>query len=106
MKIAIAVREDNTIFKGHFGSAPKYLIFNEAGSLLEEIENPHDPKKTKVHHDNPQLIKELLIDVNVYIGRNFGEESRQKLVKKFNIVPFGTKANEPSEAIKEFITNG
>ncbi len=108
MKIAVAVKEDGKIFKGHFGSAPKYFIFNEAGKLLEEVLNPHDPRKTKVHHDSPNLIKELLVGVDVYLGLKFGEKSKQKLISKFGIVPVVANSDVPLEAVENFIktTNG
>lgn len=103
MKIAVATTEDGKLFKGHFGSAPNYFIYNERGEFIEKIENPHDPKKTKVHHDNPKLIKDLLSDVEVFIGKRFGEQSKQKLVTKLNIKAFGTTKNLPEEAVKEFL---
>ncbi len=103
MKIAVAVNGKGKIFGGHFGSAPKYLIFNNSGKFLNEIENSHDPKKTKVHHDNPKLIKELLNDISVFIGKHFGEKSKEKLINKLRITPFDTKFTEPEKAIEEYL---
>ena len=103
MKIAVAIDSNAQVFKGHFGSAAAYKIYDVEGKLIEEIENPHDPRKTKVHHDNPSLIIALLPQVGVFIGRKFGEQSAEKLRKKFGIIVWKTESILPSVAIEEFL---
>jgi len=43
--------------------------------------------------------------VNVFIGKRFGEQSKQKLVSKLNIKPFATNKETPEEAVKEYLNS-
>ncbi len=104
--IAIAIDENGTIWKGHFGVAPTYLIFDYNKNLIEERRNPYGiGSENHSHHDNPKLIISFLNDCNVFIGRRMGQQSRVKLGENFGITPFLTEITSPQEALINFLSN-
>ena len=105
-KIAIAVDEDGKIWKGHFGSASYYLIYDEKKSFVEKRKNPYGAaSEMHSHHDNPKLIIEFLSDCKIFVGKRMGQESRIKLREKFGILPFLTDISEPELALEKLNIN-
>ncbi len=81
--IAIATDRDGiSLWDGHFGVSPMYTLFDHNGNLVKQIENPYSSDK---HHDNPSLIVDLLKDADLFIGKNMGKKSREKLTRQLGI---------------------
>ncbi len=99
-KIAIAIDEDGQIWKGHFGIAPYYLIYDNNKSFIEKRLNPYGAKSEKhSHHDNPKLIINFLSDCKIFVGKRMGRESEIKLKQNFGIEAFLTDIAEPETVI-------
>ncbi|GAA6763069.1 hypothetical protein Thermus77927_14800 [Thermus hydrothermalis] len=74
MRIAIALgREENRVYPGPFGHAPRYAIYEvgEDGEvrLLEVRENPHAKEHGEAKHAK---MRALLADVALKVGARFG----------------------------------
>ena len=99
--IAVGVDEEGKIWKGHFGIAPVYLIFDEMKNPVEKRINPYGANSEKhSHHDNPKLIISFLNDCKFFVAKRMGQESRIKLKENFGIISVLTEITEPEEAIK------
>ena len=103
-KIAVAVKNDSAMWKGHFGMSPYYRIYDLNGNFLEQRENPFGLGNQKKHHDNPKLIVDLLKDCNIFIAVRMGEKSKSKLVENLGVIPVITKSESPIEAVKEYLS--
>ncbi len=82
--IAIATQKDKkSVWRGHFGISPIYSIFDYGGIMIEQVTNPYatDGK----HHDDPDLIVKFLSDIKVFIAKNMGQKSRERLIREFGI---------------------
>ncbi len=104
MRQYIAVATDKSgekVWRGHFGMAPLYSVFDYDGNLVAVKENPYSGGDK--HHDNPALIAELLSDVETFIAYNMGENSRRRLIEEFNIEPVLVDFDRVDEAIEYFI---
>ncbi len=99
--IAVAVDENGTLWKGHFGIAPFYRIYNEEKKFIEQRENPYGANsENHSHHDNPKMIIGFLNDCKIFVARRMGQESRIKLKENFGIIPFLTEISLPNEAVE------
>jgi predicted Fe-Mo cluster-binding NifX family protein len=105
--IAIGVDEKKQIWRGHFGIAPVYQLYDLSGNLVEERQNPYGAKLdgNQAHHNDPMKIVELLSDCSVFIAYRLGDASKQKLVQHFGIEALLTKEEVPQLAIKTYIKN-
>ena len=100
--IAIGVHKDKkTVWPGHFGVSPFYYIYDFEGNLIEVKQNPYSKGQ---HHDDPNLIVNLLDECKVFIARQMGETSRKKLVENLNIETYLTKTREFEKALNEFLS--
>ncbi len=100
--IAVATdRDGRSLWSGHFGVSPIYTIFDKDGKLLKQIENPYSKDK---HHDNPSLVVELLKGVELFIAKNMGKKSREKLTGELGIKSLIVELKEIYEAIDYFLT--
>jgi len=80
--IAIGVDGDGRIWKGHFGMAAEYRLFDRAGELMEKRGNPHGVGAAKrKDHSDPTLIMDLLPECTTYIARRMGKQSQQRLIE-------------------------
>ena len=103
--IAVAVKEDGSLWSGHFGMAPFYNIYSADGKFTEKRENPYGAEnKNHQHHDNPKLIVNFLNDCKVFIAKKMGGDSRRKLVENFGIIAFLTEADTPEKAVKQYLS--
>ncbi len=99
--IAIATNTDGrSIWNGHFGVSPIYSIFDQNGNLIKQVENPYSKDK---HHDNPDLIVNLLSDVDVFIAKNMGKKSRERLTKVLGVKSMLVNAKDIFEAIDYYL---
>lgn len=103
--IAVAVNKNDKIWPGHFGIAPHYNIYSQEKILVEKRLNPHGAGNSSHNHDDnqPKLIKEILHDCVVYIGKRMGEKSKLKLAEKLGVTTILTKETDPVEAIEEYL---
>lgn len=74
MRIAIALskNDDQKVYPGPFGHAPRFAIYQVEGgevSLLEVRENPYAAMEGGRKHE---LMRELLKDVDLRVGARFG----------------------------------
>lgn len=103
--IAIGVDQKEKIWGGHFGIAPVYHIYTQQRELVEQRINPYGAGQGQAkHHDNPQLIVDLLPDCNVFIARRMGDGSKQKLVMELGIIPMLTDETEPEAALRAYFS--
>lgn len=103
--IAVSVDEMGQLWHGHFGMAPFYHIYDHTGTLRATRRNPYSAGPgTHTHHDNPQLIVELLPECRVFLARRMGTHGRQRLVAEFGIVAVLTTAEELEPAIRDYLT--
>lgn len=99
--IAVATSSDGrSIWNGHFGVSPIYSIFDENGNLVKQVENPHAKDK---HHDNPDLIVNLLNDVDIFIAKNMGKKSRERLTKVLGVKSMLVDVRNIFEAIDHYL---
>jgi len=105
--IAVAVNKKEKLWTGHFGIAPYYYIYDRDKNLVEKRLNPHGSGHSHhSHHDDdnqPKMIKEILRDCNVFIGKRMGEKSKQKLAEKLGVTTILTKETDPSKALEEYL---
>ncbi len=100
--IAVATdRDGRSLWNGHFGVSPIYTIFDRDGKLVKQVENPYSNDK---HHDNPSLIVKLLEGVELFIARNMGKKSREKLTGEFGVKSLIVDLKDIYEAIEYFLT--
>ncbi len=99
--VAIATNTDGkSIWNGHFGVSPIYTIFDENGNLIKQIRNPHSKDK---HHDDPDLIVNLLNDINLFIAKNMGKKSRERLTKALGVKSMIVDTKDIYEAINYYL---
>ena len=99
--IAIATNTDGrSIWDGHFGVSPIYSIFDQDGNLVKQIKNPYSRDK---HHDNPDLIVNLLRDVDIFIAKNMGKKSKERLTKVLGVKSMLVNAQNIFEAIDYYL---
>ncbi len=99
--IAVATNTDGkSIWNGHFGVSPIYSIFDENGNFIKQIENPHSKDK---HHDDPDLIVSLLKDIDIFIAKNMGRKSRERLTKTLGVKSILVNAKDIYEAINYYL---
>ncbi len=103
--IAVAAAPDGTLWRGHFGIAPTFFLYHPDGTLAEKRANPHSATagEKHQHHDDPQLIINLLPECRVFIARRMGDRSKRNLVEKFGIIPVITTEKTPDAAIRQFL---
>ena len=87
MKIAIGTIDGEKLQIGHFGMSPYFMIYEvnakDDFTLLNKMQNPFsDPKKHK--HAETSDIMGLLPDVDVYIGKRMGKQSKINIKEKYN----------------------
>jgi predicted Fe-Mo cluster-binding NifX family protein len=105
--IAVGVNKADKIWAGHFGIAPYYQVYNTDGEMIEKRMNPHGAGQGHKHDhgdDQPLLIKEILTDCNIFIGKQMGEESKLKLAKKLGVKTILTEKSDPQEVVNEVIS--
>lgn len=101
--IAIGVDRDGRMWGGHFGIAPQYYLYDRSGNLVEKRSNPYGAGGGKhKHHDNPNLIVDLLPECGVFIARRMGDGSKQELVEKFGIQVVLTESKNPQSALTAY----
>jgi len=105
--IAIGVDQKNQIWKGHFGMAFQYNLYDFSGRLTEERKNPYGVGNdgNLKHHDNPTLIVNLLPDCRVFIARRMGGASAQKLSQKLGVETVITEEINPQAAVDTYLNN-
>lgn len=103
--IAVAVAPDGTLWRGHFGIAPEFHLYAPDGTPVEKRSNPYGATagEKHQHHDDPQLIINLLPECRVFIARRMGDRSKHNLAEKFGIVPVITTEDTPKAAIEHFL---
>ncbi|WP_038058702.1 NifB/NifX family molybdenum-iron cluster-binding protein [Thermus amyloliquefaciens] len=70
--IALAKNQEDKVYPGPFGHAPRFAIYGVEGEefrLLEVRENPYAAMEGGNKH---QLMRELLKDVDLRVGARFG----------------------------------
>ncbi len=101
VNIAVGVDENGKIWKGHFGIAPYFYIYDSDKNFLEKRLNPYGTAAEKHnHHDNPKLIINFLNDCNVFVAKRMGQESIIKLEQNFGIKPVIVKTENVEEALE------
>ncbi len=105
--IAIGVDQKKQIWKGHFGMAFQYNIYDTSGRLIEERKNLYvvGSSENVKHHDDPTLIVDLLPDCRVFIARRMGKASAQKLSQKLGVETVIMEELDPQAAIDTYLTN-
>ena len=103
--IAVAVNKIDKVWHGHFGISPFFQIYNREGELIEKRINPHGAGHSKLDHDEnkPLLIKEILDDCSVFIGKRMGEKSKKILLDKFYVETIFTDETDPEITVKSFL---
>jgi predicted Fe-Mo cluster-binding NifX family protein len=102
--IAVGVDAKEKIWGGHFGIAPYYYLYDQRGMLIEKRTNPYGAGQGQhSHHDNPQLIVNLLPECKVFIARRMGEPSKRKLVQQLEIETVISTEKEPQAAIQAYL---
>lgn len=102
--IAVAIDKSGNIWKGHFGIAYSFSLFDGKGNLIKEIKNPYAVTESgQKHQSKPGLISDLLPQCNVFIGKKMGKESFALIQNKLGIIPFLTTQNDPLKAVKEYL---
>lgn len=103
--IAIGVDQNGKVWRGHFGMAPCYRLYDRSGNLMEERQNPYGAGGggKHAHHDNPLLIVNLLSDCSVFIANRMGDASKQKLVQDFGIETVLTEEKDPQAALSAYL---
>ncbi len=102
--IAVGVDYDNHIWGSHFGISPLYYIYDLSGKLIEKRPNPYCVGGVKEkHHDDPELILDLLPECNVFIAQKMGGRSKQLLAEKLNVEPILTGESDPDVAVSTYI---
>ena len=74
--------------------------------MIEKRINPHGVGHEGKHsHDEeqPLLIKKILHDCRIFVGKRMGEGSKKKLSQKLGIETVLTKKIEPKEVVKEIL---
>lgn len=98
--IAVGTKKDKvTIWDKHFGVSPIYSIFSKDGKLIEQRKNPYSNGKD---HDNPELIVDFLQDADIFLAKNMGIRSKEKLLD-LGISSFLTDKNNIFEAVNFYI---
>ncbi len=99
--IAVGVDENEQIWKGHFGIAPYFYIYDENKNFIEKRLNPYGilAEGKHTHHDNPKLIIEFLKDCKVFVAHKMGQESRIKLEQNFGVRPVIVDTKNIEEAL-------
>ncbi len=104
--IAVGVNKLGKIWHGHFGISPYFQIYNQNSEMIEKRINPHGAGQGHKHDhgdDQPFLIKEILHDCNIFVGKKMGEGSKLKLAQKLGIETVLTENTEPQEVVKEIL---
>ncbi len=100
--IAVATDKDGKkIWRGHFGMSPFYTVFDEDGNFVEKRVNPY--AKEGKHHDDPNLIVNLLSDVSLFIAKNMGHKSREKLTKELGVKSILVDLDNIDEALRYYL---
>jgi predicted Fe-Mo cluster-binding NifX family protein len=97
MKIAVAANSDNesSQISEKAGRAPYYLIFNEAGELIETLPNPFSRGGGGAGFGVSKMLADK--SVNIVIAGRFGANMESDLVSR------GIKFYEKSGKVKEEI---
>jgi len=101
--IAVAVNKNTKLWPGHFGIAPYYNIYDRNKNLIEKRLNPHGSNHSHEDDNQPKMIKEILHDCNVFIGKRMGEKSKLKLAEKLGVTTILTKETDPVKAIEDYL---
>ncbi len=106
--IAVGVNKLDKVWHGHFGISPYFLIYNNDGEMIEKRINPHGAGQGHKHDhgdDQPFLIKEILHDCNIFVGKKMGEGSKLKLAQKLGVETVLTENAEPQEVVNGILKN-
>lgn len=104
--IAVGVNRLDKIWHGHFGVSPYFQIYNAVGEIVDKRINPHGIGHEGKHiYDDDQhlLVKEILHDCKIFVGKRMGEGSQLKLSQKLGIETVLTEKSEPQEVVKEIL---
>jgi predicted Fe-Mo cluster-binding NifX family protein len=104
--IAVGVNKLDKVWYGHFGVSPYFQVYNGNGEMIEKRINPHGVGQEGKHthgDEQPLLIKEILQDCKIFVGKKMGKGSKLKLEKKLGIETILTENIEPQEVVKEFL---
>ena len=101
--IAVGVDTNEKIWKGHFGIAPYFYIYDEKKNFIEKRLNPYGQlaEGKHNHHDNPKLIIDFLNDCNTFVAKRMGQESKIKLQQNFGIRPVIVETESVEEALAQ-----
>ncbi len=105
--LAVGVNKVDKVWHGHFWISPYFQIYNREGEMIEKRINPHGAGHG--HRDDqvdnqPFLIKDILHDCTIFIGKKMGKASKQKLAQKLGIEAILTEATDPNEVVKNILT--
>ena len=105
--IAVAVNKIDKVWHGHFGISPFFQIYNREGELIENRINPQGAGHSKLDHDEnkPLLIKEILNDCSVFIGKRMGEKSKKILLDRLYVETIFTDETEPEEIVTSYLNS-
>lgn len=100
--IAIGVDDRGQVWNGDFGIAPYYAIYDPGGQLVETRLNPYGAGhgQKHLHHDNPQLIVDLLPECGVFIARRMG---KPQMVESLGIRAITTGEHSPAAALAAYL---
>ncbi len=82
MKAALATPDGISIWKGHFGQSPSYLICEYEGHRWMKGEMRQNPIAQRGDHAHPEEIYTLLSDCRIFAARGMGKKSRRILESK------------------------
>ncbi|MEA3309826.1 MAG: NifB/NifX family molybdenum-iron cluster-binding protein [Chloroflexota bacterium] len=103
-KIAIGMHGKGQIWNGHFGMAPLYYIYAPDGELLEKRVNPYGAGGGRhKHHDDPDLVVDLLPECGVFIARRMGQKSKLRLRQELGIQTVITTETKAPAAIEAYL---
>ena len=104
--IAVGINKADKVWHGHFGISPYFQIYNREGEVIDKRINPHGVGNGHKHEhgdDQPFLIKEVLHDCKIFVGKQMGEGSKLKLSQKLGIETILTEKNDALEVVQEII---
>lgn len=108
LKVAVGMKNHETLTEEHFGDAEFYLIFEWDGEQWKQIEKRENTaKRTEERfHGDPRKFKaviELLSDVDVFLAYKMGPNIK-RIVTTTNKIPIPTKERNLKHTL-EILTN-
>jgi len=102
--IAISVNEDGeSLWDDHFGEAPRFLLYNRDGQLVESRDNPYWQDDHDIH-TGPKKMVDLLPECGVFIAREMGR-GQNALPAKFGVQPFITTETTVRGAVDHYLAD-